>query len=66
MVLSRAHDKVFDTFVVDLVVKVERPEEGREGACVSQLVCDQQYARFFFGILGGRIGTSFKQKKMLS
>ena len=57
MVFARDQGLVSAAFVVDLVVQVERPEEGQEGACVSQLVCDQQYARlFFFGILGGRIG----------
>ena len=63
MVLSRAQDLVSDAFVVDPVVQVERPMEGQEGACVSQLVCDQQYARNFFGILVGRIGTHFTQKR---
>ena len=63
MVLSRAQDLVSDAFVVDLVVQVERPEEGQEGACVSQLVCNQQYARLVFETLSGRIGNHFKQKR---
>ena len=47
MVFARDQGLVSAAFVVDLVVQVERPEEGHEGACVSQLVCDQQYARLF-------------------
>ena len=40
MVLSMSQDLVSDAFMVDLLVQVERPEEGQEGACVSQLVYD--------------------------
>ena len=47
MVFAKDQGLVSAAFVVDLVVQEEHPEEGQEGACVSQLVCDQQYARLF-------------------
>ena len=47
MVLSRDQGLVSAALEVDLVAQVEHLKEGQEGACVSQLVCDQQYARLF-------------------
>ena len=60
MVSSRDQGLVSDAFAVDLVVQVERPEEGQEGACVSQLVCDQQYARLFLESSVDVLGTEVR------
>ena len=56
-------------FVVDLVVQEEHPEEGQEGACVSQLVCDQQYTRIFLessvGVLEHTLNKKENNKMLL-
>ena len=64
MVLSRDQGLVSAAFEVDLDAQVEHLKEGQEGACVSQLVCDQQYVRLFLessvGVLGAEVGQAEK------